>query len=79
MYLVAIPVLHHLVLADGPEVMCGLGFAVSRVVTLESDLHDALIVRKDRLVAVTEVETPYFNVLVRRAGDNQFGVLGDIH
>ena len=62
--LVTIPVLQHLVLAYGPEVMCRLRLAIARVVTLESDLHDTFVVREDRLVAVSEVEAPDLDVLV---------------
>ena len=77
--LVAVPVLEHFVLADGPEVMRRLALTLARVVALERDLHDTLIVREDRLVAVTEVEAPDLHVLVGRAGDDKFRVVRDVH
>ena len=65
-YLVTVPVLEELVLAHGPEVVRRLGVALARVVALERDLHHALVVREERLVAVAEVEDPNLHVLIRR-------------
>lgn len=61
-YLVSIPVLEHLIFAHRPKVMS---------VSLEGNLHDAIVVGKQRPVAVSKVETPYFDVLVGGAGNNQ--------
>jgi hypothetical protein len=36
-------------------------------------------VRENRLVAISKVETPYFDVFVGRTGDNELGVGGDVH
>jgi len=46
---------------------------------LKSDLHDALFVRKYRLVAIAKIEAPDLHVLVRGAGHNKFGVIGNVH
>lgn len=48
-------------------------------VFLERDLHHTLVVCEQRLVAVTEVETPYFDVLVSRAGDEELRIAGNVH
>ena len=58
-----------MVFRDSPEKM-GLPF--------KSNLHDALVVREYRLVAVTEVEAPDFDVLVRRARYDQLRVVGNV-
>lgn len=76
---VAIPVFEHLVFADGPEIVRRLALALTRVVSFERYLHDALIVGEDRLMAVTEVEAPYLDVFVGGAGDYEFRVMGDVH
>ena len=68
--LVTIPIFQHLVFAHSPEVV-GL--------VLKCNLHDTLIVRKYRLVAVAEVKTPDFDILIRRAGDDKFGVGRYVH
>lgn len=47
-------------------------------VLLKCYLHDAVVVRKDRLVAVAEVKAPYLDVLVRRAGDDELGVVRNV-
>ena len=73
-YLVTVPVLEELVLAHGPEIVRRLGVALARVVALERDLHHALVVREERLVAVAEVEAPDLHVFVGRAGCNQLAV-----
>ena len=78
--LVAVPVLEHLVLADGPEVVRQLRIlTLTRVVAFECNLHDALVVSEDGFVAITEIEAPDLHVLVRRAGDNELRVVGDVH
>ena len=46
---------------------------------LERDLHHTPIVREQRFVAITKVETPYLDVLVRGAGDEELRVIGDVH
>lgn len=68
-YLVTVPVFDHLVLSDGPEEVAA---------GLESDLHDALVVREEGPVAVAKVETPDLDVLVRRAGHDQLRVGRDV-
>lgn len=78
-YLVTVPVLEELVLAHGPEVVRRLGVALARVVALERDLHHALVVCEERLVAVAEVEAPDFDILVRRARHNELRVARDVH
>lgn len=45
---------------------------------LERDLHDALVVRKERAVAVAKVEAPDLDVLVGRAGDDELRVGRDV-
>ena len=62
--LVAVPVLEHLVFAYGPEVMRRLPLALTRVVTLEGDLHNALVMGEERFVAIAKVEAPDLDVLV---------------
>jgi hypothetical protein len=68
--LVTVPVLHRLVLADRPKVMA---------VLLERDLHDRVVVRKQRLVAVAKVKPPDLDVLVGRACDEQLRIGRDVH
>lgn len=69
-YLIAVPVLDRFVLAGRPEVMA---------VLFEHNLHDALVVGKNGLVAVSKVETPDLDVLIRRARDEKLRVRRDIH
>lgn len=47
-------------------------------ILLKCHLHDAVVVCKDRLVTVAEVKTPYLDVLVRRAGDDELGVVRNV-
>lgn len=56
-----------------------LALTVTRVVSFERYLHNALIVGEDRLMTVAEVEAPYFDVFVGRAGDYEFRIMGDVH
>jgi hypothetical protein len=63
--LVAIPILEHLVLAHSPKVVR---------VLLERDLHDAVLVGKQRAVAIPEIEPPDLDVLVRRTRYDQLRV-----
>lgn len=78
-YLVAVPVLDHLIFAHCPEVMRRLGVKVPHVVILKGNLHHTSVMREDRAVAVAEVEAPYLYVLVRRAGHDELGVGRDVH
>lgn len=48
-------------------------------VLLEGHLHDALLVRKDRFVAVAEIEAPDLDVLVGGAGYDELRIRGDVH
>lgn len=48
-------------------------------IPLKRNLHDALLVRKDRLVAIAKVETPDLDVFIGRAGDDEFRVGRDVH
>lgn len=78
-YLVAVPVLQHAILAYGPEVVTRLRVELSDVVAFERDLHNAVVVREYGAMAVTKVEAPDLDVLVRRACYNQFAVRGDVY
>lgn len=69
-HLVSVPVLDTAVLSYRPEVVRPL---------LERDLHDAVVVRKERLVAVSKVKTPDFDVLVGRARNEELRVGRDVH
>ena len=71
-HLITVPILEHFVLAGGPEIMGLASF-------LERNLHYAFLMCEDGLVAVAEVEAPDFDVLVGGAGDDEFGVGGDVH
>ena len=77
--LVTVPIFEHFVFADGPEVMCRLALSLTCVVPLKRNLHDTLVMCKDGFMAVTEVEAPYLDVLVGRTGNNELGIVGDIH
>lgn len=46
---------------------------------LEGNLHDALLVRKYGLMAVSKVETPYLNVFVSGTSHDQLGIERDVH
>ena len=55
-HLITVPILEHLILAHGPEVVCLLALLqLADIMLLESDLHHTLIMREDRLVTVTKV------------------------
>ena len=69
-YLIPIPVLEQAILPNTPEVVRA---------ALESNLHHTPVVREQRLMAVAEVETPYLDVLVGGAGNDEFGVRRDVH
>lgn len=78
-HLIPIPVFEHLVLSCAPQIVA-VAFVSFRPIhfALESHLHNTLVMRKKRLVAVTEVETPYLNVLISRARYNQLRICRDI-
>lgn len=63
--LVAVPVLDEAVFPRGEEVVR---------VALKGDVHDAVLVREEALVAVAKVEAPDLDVLVGRARRNQLAV-----
>lgn len=54
--LVSIPIFQHFVFSYSPEVV---------TVFLEKHLHNTFFVSKDRLVTISEIEAPDFDVLVR--------------
>jgi hypothetical protein len=68
-HLVSIPVLDHPILAHRPETMGPL---------LKRDLHDRVVVREYRAVTIAKVHTPDLDVLVGRAGGDEFRVGGDV-
>lgn len=68
-HLVAVPILDHPVLPNAPEQMTA---------PLKRNLHDRLVVREERAVAVSEIEAPDLDVLVGGAGDDQFRVGRDV-
>lgn len=78
-YLVPVPVLEHLVLGRSPQIVAMPFVSLHEIdLAFESDLHDALVVREDTLMTVSEVETPDLDILVRRDGGDEFGVGRDV-
>lgn len=69
-YLVSIPIFEHFILAYRPKVVC---------IALESHLHYAVLVCKQRFVTVPKVETPYLDVLVGGASYDKLGVGRYVH
>lgn len=63
--LVAVPVFDESVFTRGEEVVG---------VTFECDLHDAVLVGEEALVAITKIETPDLDVLVCGTGCDEFTV-----
>ena len=64
-YLVTVPIFQELVFANRPEIVCLFRLIhLTYIVLLKRDLHDTLVMREDRLVAVAEVEAPYLHVLI---------------
>ena len=69
-YLVCIPVLNQTVLAYRPEVVRAF---------FKLNLHDRVVVRKQRSMAIAKVETPDFDVLVGRTGNNELRIARDVY
>lgn len=54
-------------------VVCGSLTCREKVVCVsdEANVRHGILVGEERLVAIAEVETPHFDVFVRRAGDEE--------
>lgn len=78
-YLIAIPILKHSILACRPQIVAVTFVALREVdLFLECHLHDTFIVCEETLVAISEIQTPDFDVLVSRTGCNKLRISGDI-
>lgn len=64
--LISIPIFKELVFANCPEVMRPF---------FECDLHDTIFMSEDRFMAVAKVETPDFDIFVRRTGYDEFRIV----
>ena len=71
---VSIPAFDCFILAGTKEYMA---FVVVNRVWDKGDLHDAVLVAEECFVAVTEVETPNSDVLIRRTGSDELAVTGN--
>ena len=63
LHLISIPIFEHLIFPHRPEVMRTF---------LKCHLHNTLVMRKNGLVTVTKIESPDFDVFVRRTRYDKF-------
>ena len=68
--LVPIPVFQHFVFTGSPEIVR---------VFLEGNLHHTFLMCENRFVTISKIKPPYFDIFVRRTGDNQFRIMRDVH
>lgn len=73
-HFIAVPILDHLILPDGPKVMGRLRVEIPPIRLFKRNLHDTLVMRKDRPVTVTEVQAPYLDVFIGGASDDELRI-----
>jgi hypothetical protein len=73
--LFSIPVFNRPVLASTEKVVT----VAILVVRNKCNLQYAILMREKCLVTITKIKAPEANILISRAGNNKFAIVGDVH
>ena len=68
--IIRIPLLNQPIFTRGKKVMS---------VWYKSNRSHIIIMRENGLVTIAKIQTPNFDVFVRTSGDDQCGIVGDVH